>query len=69
MDSGVAALASDGEHVAADGEIIEVETPFLVKVAVRKADYEAAMNGSLEIGEGYTPMDSEILKHVFKNRF
>ena len=66
-DSGVAVLSPSGEHVAADGEVIEIETPFLVRVAILKEDYEAAINGSLEIGPGYTPIDSEVLKHVFRN--
>ena len=64
--SGVAALSPSGEHVVGDGEVIEIETPFLVKVTIRKEDYEAATNGLMEIGPGYTPMDIEVLKHVFK---
>jgi hypothetical protein len=46
--------------------LVEIETPFLVKVAVKKAEYEAACNGFLEIGQGYTPLDREVLQHVFR---
>jgi ferredoxin len=64
--SGVVALSPNGEHLATSSELVEIETPFLVKVAVKKAEYEAACNGFLEIGQGYTPLDREVLQHVFR---
>jgi epoxyqueuosine reductase len=66
INSGVVALSPNGEHIVANEEIIEIETPYIVKVAVLKKDYEAARNDSPRIGKGFTPMDNEVLRHVFK---
>jgi len=65
--SGVVALSPSGKHVAAEGELIEIDTPFLVKVVVHKDDYEATLNGSLKNGQGLTPLDNEVLRHVFRS--
>ena len=43
-----------------------IETPHLLKVAVLRKDYQAVRDGSLEVGQGLTPMDSAVLKHVFQ---
>ncbi len=64
--SGVVVLSPDGQHIIANDEIIELETPFLVKVAMLKKDYQSAINGSLEIGEAVTPMDKAVLTHLFR---
>jgi epoxyqueuosine reductase QueG len=69
INSGVVVLSPNGQHVVGDGEIVEIQTPYIVKVAVLKKDYEAAQTGkdSAEVVEGYTPMDTEVLRHVFKS--
>jgi epoxyqueuosine reductase QueG len=64
--SGVVALSPDGQHVVAKDEIVELDTPYIVKVAVLEKDYEAAQRGSFEIGKGFIPVDGEVLKHVFR---
>ncbi|MDD4877003.1 MAG: hypothetical protein PHQ86_07760 [Dehalococcoidales bacterium] len=64
-DSGVVILSPSGQHVIADGEIIEVQTPYIVKVAMSKKEYEDAVNGSVDIGQGFTPMDKEVLRYLF----
>ena len=63
--SGVVVLSPDGQHIVAGEEIIELATPYIVKVAVLKKDYEAARYGSLEVGKGFTPMDGQVLSYVF----
>ena len=64
-NSGVVVLSPNGQHVVADGEIIELQTPYIVKVAMLKREYEDAMNGSVDIGQGFTPMDKEVLRYLF----
>ena len=64
-DSGVVALSPSGKHVVAEGELIEIDTPFLVNVVVHKDDYEAGLNESVEIGQGLTPLDDAVIRHVF----
>ncbi len=63
-NSGVITLSPNGQHVVADGEIIVLQTPYIVKVAMLKRDYEAVVNGSADIGQGFTPMDKEVLRFL-----
>jgi hypothetical protein len=65
-NSGVVALSPTGHHIVADEEIIEIDTPYIVKVAVLKNDYESGKSGSIEIGQGFTPMDKEVLQFIFE---
>jgi len=64
--SGTVALRPDGMHVVADGETVEVETPFSVKVVVLKAD----LNGFSKTNEtattpiGKWPLDKEVLSYL-----
>ena len=66
--SGVVALSPDGEHVVVKHEVIEFDTPYIVKVAVLKDDFEAVQKDSLRIHEGFTPMDNEVIKYVFERK-
>jgi len=63
--SGVVALSPDGQHVVTTDEIIELETPFLVKVAMQKKDYQSALNSPPDITKAITPLDRQVLKHLF----
>jgi hypothetical protein len=63
--SGIAALSPDGQHVVVKDQVIELDTPYIVKVAILKNDYEAAQKDSVKVNEGFTPMDSEVIKHIF----
>jgi len=63
-NSGIVILSPNGQHVVADGEIIEVQTPYIVKVAMLKREYEDVVNGSVNIGQGFTPMDTEVLRYI-----
>ncbi len=40
INSGVVTLGLDGEHVVAKEEVVEVDTPYGVRVAVQKSDYK-----------------------------
>ena len=64
-NSGVVALSPNGDHIVAEDEIIEIETPFIVKVAVQKKDLEASKQGASDIGKGLVPMDDAVLRYVF----
>lgn len=63
-NSGVVVLSPDGRHVVADSEIVEIQTPYIVKVAMLKREYEDVVNGSVNIGQGFTPMDTEVLRYI-----
>lgn len=65
-NSGIVALSPTGGHIAADSEVIELDTPYIVKVAMLKKEYEDAVNGSVDIGQGFTPMDKEVLRYLFR---
>lgn len=67
INSGIVVLNPDGEHVISDGEVVELATPCIVKVAVPKDGYDKAL-ASKQVADGrqgYTPMDREVLKSLF----
>ena len=66
INSGVVTLYPNGDHIVSNHEIIEIETPFIVKVAVTKNEYEAGRDGLAEIGQGFTPMDAEVIQYLFR---
>ena len=67
-NSGIVALSPTGDHVVADDEIIEIDTPYIVKVAMLKKAYKSGQDGSLKIGKGFTPMDKKVLQYVFGSK-
>jgi ferredoxin len=68
-ESGVVVLAPDGMHKVADGEIIELETPYVVKVAMLKEDHQKAQAAGKPT-ETYAraPLDIEVLKHIYSKQ-
>jgi NAD-dependent dihydropyrimidine dehydrogenase PreA subunit len=66
--SGVVVLHPDGKHIVADEEVIEIETPYIVKVAMLKKDYEEALVSGRPSGntQAKALIDIEVLSHVFK---
>ena len=64
--SGIAALRSDGMHVVADGETVELETPFAVKVVVPVEDLERLDKTGEASGEfaGKWPLDREVISYL-----
>ena len=66
--SGVAALRPDGMHVVAEGDTVELETPFGVRVVLRREDYENLRSREYA-GEGSAarwPLDREVLAWLFR---
>jgi hypothetical protein len=64
--SGIAALRSDGMHVVADGDTVELETPFAVKVVVPVEDLER-LDKTDETSDGFVgkwPLDREVLSYL-----
>lgn len=67
-ESGIVVLSPDGKHLVADEEIIEIETPYVVKVAMLKKEYEKALVSKKSIDKMHAkaPVDIEVLSHIFK---
>ena len=65
-ESGVVVLGPDGQHKVADGEVVEVQTPYIVKVALLKKDYEKALaSGRPNKTYARAPIDIEVLNHIY----
>jgi len=67
VNSGIIALNPDGEHIVADEEVVEVDTPYIVRVAILKKEYEKEIASKKSAGkiQGKTPMDTEVLSYLF----
>jgi hypothetical protein len=61
--SGIAALRSDGMHVVARGETVQIKTPFEVTVVVPEEEIERFQEDGFEDGKhtAIWPMDAEVL--------
>jgi len=71
VNSGIVALSPDGEHVVAnETEVTEVATPYLVKVAMLKREYENMLASIQAPGNirARTPMDTGVLSHILSHR-
>jgi len=66
VSSGQIVLRPNGLREPASGEIVEVDTPYGVKVAVMRDEYEqgAFLRRSPEDVSGYTFMDTEVLRQL-----
>ena len=66
VGSGQVALRADGAREPASREIVEVDTPYGVKVAVLRDEYERGEFARLSPSDavGYTHMDTEVLRHL-----
>jgi ferredoxin len=67
VNSGIVALNPDGEHIVTDEEVVEVDTPYIVRVIMLKKEYEKALVSKKSAGklQGKTPIDSEVLSSIF----
>lgn len=67
VDSGIVVLNPDGNHIPTNEEIIEVNTPYIVKVAMLKKEYEKslALGKLVKSQKAKSPMDIGVLSHVF----
>jgi ferredoxin len=70
VNSGIVALNPDGEHIVADEEVVEIDTPYIVRVAMLKKDYEKILASKKSTGkiQGKAPIDTEVLSFIFKER-
>jgi epoxyqueuosine reductase len=68
VNSGIVALNPDGKHIATSDEVMEVDTPCIVRVAVLREEYEKALVSKKTVStiQGITPMDTETLSYVFQ---
>lgn len=66
--SGVVVLRANGERSAVDdeNEIIEIDTPFNMKVALLRDEYEGIMRGEIpvEVNKKHTLLDMEVLRNL-----
>jgi ferredoxin len=69
LDSGVVVLNADGTREAIREEVVELETPYGVRVAVSTSEHEKieALAGKGQDARGYLPKDRAVLDHLFKN--
>jgi hypothetical protein len=69
-DSGIVVLRTNGERTAvpAEKDIVEIDTPFHVKVAMLREECEAAMRRELDLPDhqALTLSDAEVLKRLRK---
>jgi len=69
-NSGIVVLTTEGERVATHDEVIEVDTPYAVRVALSKKEYQALVASkkpaSAESKRGHTPKDREVLSSILK---
>ena len=67
-NSGIVVLQANGERsvIHDEKEIVEMDTPFHVKVALLRKEYEAAVRGEIEIKDdrAYTLSDRMVLKEL-----
>lgn len=71
VESGIVALGPDGEHFATREEVVEVSTPYIVKVAMLKGDYQRALHSGRTVNTGKTnsPMDNGVLDDIYDRKY
>ena len=69
VDSGVVVLNANGTRSATREEIVELETPYGVRVAVSKPEYEKILSSKINAPavKGYLPKDRDVLIHFLRN--
>lgn len=67
VNSGIVVLNPNGEHIVADEEVLELDTPYVVRVAMLKKEYEKALALDRTGGniQAKTPMDTGVLSHIY----
>ena len=70
VESGTVALRLNGDHVVAKEDIIEVETPYIVRVAMLKKEFDQTTNSSELIGKinPRSPLDKAMISYLLRNR-
>ncbi len=69
VDTGVVVLNSDGTREATREEIVELEAPYELRVAVSVSEYQKIkmMGGKEPEFKGHLPKDRAVLSHIFRN--
>jgi ferredoxin len=62
--SGLAVLQLDGQHSATHGDIIEMDTPYLVKVALSKSEHALLGDFYYRPGTARAPIDDAVLTYI-----
>jgi hypothetical protein len=62
------ALNSYGEHIVTSEEVVELDTPYIVRVAVLKSEYGKVLASEKSAGKmwGRSPMDTEVLSYIYR---
>ncbi|MCP4608201.1 MAG: hypothetical protein GY845_05755 [Planctomycetes bacterium] len=68
VESGVVVLNPDGTREATHGAILEIQTPYEVKVAISKQEFEKLKSGDSQEKDdrGFTPKDKAVLSFIKK---
>jgi hypothetical protein len=66
----VVVLNPDGEHMVAKDEVIEIDTPYIIRVAMSEKEYEKALTLKKSPGktQAKAPIDKEVLSSVFNRK-
>ena len=67
VHSGIVALNHHGEHIVAKEEVIEIDTPYFVRVTMLKKDYEKTLASKKSLGkiQGMAPLDTAVLSYIY----
>jgi hypothetical protein len=67
VNSGIVVLNPDGDHIPIKEDVIELDTPYIVRVAMPKTEYESALASDepVNMQKAKTPMDIGVLSHIF----
>ena len=69
VDTGVVVLNADGTRQTTNEEIVELEAPYGLKVAVSVSEYGKikALAGKIPEFSGHLPKDKDVLEYILKN--
>ena len=70
VNSGVVVLNPDGDHIPIKDEVIELDTPYIVRVAMQKEKYEKALSSvePINMVKAKAPIDAGVLSSIFNNK-
>jgi epoxyqueuosine reductase len=69
VNSGIVVLNPDGDHIPTKEEVIELDTPYIVRVAMQKEEYEKALSSvePTNMVKAKAPIDAGVLSSIFNN--
>ncbi|UCE97835.1 MAG: epoxyqueuosine reductase [Dehalococcoidia bacterium] len=68
INSGIVTLNPNGEHIVAREEILEIDTPYIVKVAMLREEYQRNLIEKKSVDKKFSlaPIDRAVLSHIFE---